>query len=99
MTGLLRVAIPSSFLAAHPMMPGWSELQSHPASTSSSKACPALGYSRSPSAWKRIAGRLIKERIAIAEALQARDAEAAELAVQRYVKRGKELVLKFGGPE
>jgi DNA-binding FadR family transcriptional regulator len=54
---------------------------------------------RSPSAWKRIAGRLTKERIAIAEALQARDAEAAELAVQRYVQRGKELVRKFGSPD
>jgi DNA-binding FadR family transcriptional regulator len=40
-----------------------------------------------------------KERVAIAEALQARDAEAAELAVQRYVQRGKELVRKFGSPE
>jgi GntR family transcriptional repressor for pyruvate dehydrogenase complex len=47
---------------------------------------------RSPAAWGKIAGQLIKERVAIAEALAARDESAARAAVRRYIKRGDELV-------
>ena len=50
---------------------------------------------RSPSAWRRIAGPLKAERIAIAAALQSRDRTAAEEAVRIYMKRAHDLVARF----
>jgi GntR family transcriptional repressor for pyruvate dehydrogenase complex len=50
---------------------------------------------RSPSAWRRIAGPLKAERIAIVQALQLRDREAAEEAVRIYMKRAHDLVRRF----
>lgn len=47
---------------------------------------------RSPSVWEKVAGHLVDERIALVEALEARDAAAAQSAVQRYTSRGNELV-------
>jgi DNA-binding FadR family transcriptional regulator len=47
-----------------------------------------------PSVWRKIAGRLIKERLAIADALVARDHAAAEASLRQYMKRGRELVAK-----
>jgi DNA-binding FadR family transcriptional regulator len=47
---------------------------------------------REPSVWQRIAGPLKAERIAIADALVARDLPTAEQAVRVYMKRGHELV-------
>jgi DNA-binding FadR family transcriptional regulator len=49
----------------------------------------------SPSVWRRIAGPLKTERIAIADALVARDLPAAERAVRVYMKRGDELVRRY----
>lgn len=51
--------------------------------------------SRSPAAWRRIGGHLMDERRAIVDALQMRDRDAAEAAVRRYMKRGRELVRKY----
>jgi DNA-binding FadR family transcriptional regulator len=45
-----------------------------------------------PVMWKKIAGNLIKERLAIVEALEARDREAGAVAVRTYNRRGQELV-------
>jgi DNA-binding FadR family transcriptional regulator len=53
---------------------------------------------RAPSAWRKIAGQLIEERVAIAEALQARDGSAADAAVRRYMRRGRDLVRKHATP-
>jgi GntR family transcriptional regulator, transcriptional repressor for pyruvate dehydrogenase complex len=50
---------------------------------------------RSPSAWRRIAGPLRAERIAIVAALESRDAAAAEGAVRIYMKRAHDLVHRF----
>lgn len=50
---------------------------------------------RSPSAWRRIAGPLKAERIAIVAALQSRDGAAAEGAVRIYMKRAHDLVRRF----
>ena len=50
---------------------------------------------RSPSAWRRIAGPLKAERVAIAAALQSRDGAAAEEAVRIYMKRAYDLVGRF----
>jgi DNA-binding FadR family transcriptional regulator len=47
---------------------------------------------REPSVWQRIAGPLKAERIAIADALAARDLPTAELAVRIYMRRGHDLV-------
>ena len=47
---------------------------------------------RSPSMWRRIAGELIAERMAIVDALEERDTAAAEAAVLAYMKRGRDLV-------
>jgi GntR family transcriptional regulator, transcriptional repressor for pyruvate dehydrogenase complex len=47
---------------------------------------------RSPSVWEDVAGHLVDERIALVEALEARDATAAQSAVLRYTTRGNELV-------
>jgi GntR family transcriptional regulator, transcriptional repressor for pyruvate dehydrogenase complex len=47
---------------------------------------------RSPSVWENVAGHLLDERIALVEALEARDAAAAQAAVLRYTTRGNELV-------
>ncbi len=49
---------------------------------------------RSPSVWEKVAGHLLNERIALVDALQARDAVAAQSAVLRYTTRGNELVRK-----
>jgi DNA-binding FadR family transcriptional regulator len=53
---------------------------------------------RAPSAWRKIAGQLIEERVAIADALQARDGTAADAAVRRYMQRGRDLVGKHATP-
>lgn len=53
---------------------------------------------RSPSAWRRIAGPLRAERIAIVQALQSRDRAAAEEAVRVYMMRAHDLVRRFAGP-
>lgn len=47
---------------------------------------------RAPSVWRRIAGPLRTERLAIADALLARDLPAADQAVLLYLKRGRNLV-------
>ncbi len=47
---------------------------------------------RSPSVWENVAGHLLDERIALVEALERRDADAAQSAVLRYMTRGNELV-------
>jgi GntR family transcriptional repressor for pyruvate dehydrogenase complex len=47
---------------------------------------------RSPSVWENVAGHLLDERIALVEALEKRDLEAAQAAVVRYTSRGNELV-------
>jgi DNA-binding FadR family transcriptional regulator len=47
---------------------------------------------RSPSMWEDVAGHLHDERIALVAALEARDADAAQAAVLRYMVRGNELV-------
>jgi DNA-binding FadR family transcriptional regulator len=49
---------------------------------------------RSPSVWENVAGHLLNERIELVEALEARDAAAAQSAVVRYTSRGNELVRK-----
>lgn len=49
---------------------------------------------RSPSVWENVAGHLLEERIALVEALEKRDATAAQAAVLRYTSRGNELVRK-----
>lgn len=50
---------------------------------------------RSPSAWRRIAGPLKAERIAIVAALQSRDGAAAGEAVRIYMKRAHDLVRRY----
>jgi DNA-binding FadR family transcriptional regulator len=50
---------------------------------------------RNPSVWGKIAGPLIKERVALAEALAVRDESAAQTALRRYIRRGNELVRKY----
>jgi DNA-binding FadR family transcriptional regulator len=50
---------------------------------------------RSPTVWRRVAGPLKAERVAIADALVARDLPAAEHAVRVYMKRGDELVRRY----
>jgi DNA-binding FadR family transcriptional regulator len=47
---------------------------------------------RVPSAWKRVAGPLVNERLTIADALAARDREQVHEAVRRYMHRGREMV-------
>lgn len=47
---------------------------------------------RSPSVWENVAGHLLDERIALVEALERRDADAAQSAVLRYMTRGNQLV-------
>ncbi|WP_185443735.1 FadR/GntR family transcriptional regulator [Kribbella qitaiheensis] len=49
---------------------------------------------RSPEVWRRIAAPLREERLAIVDALDAGDSEAAADAVRRYMKRGHDLVVK-----
>jgi DNA-binding FadR family transcriptional regulator len=53
---------------------------------------------RSPSAWQKIAGQLIEERVAIADALLARDPSAADVALRKYMQRGRDLVRKHAAP-
>jgi DNA-binding FadR family transcriptional regulator len=53
--------------------------------------------SRVPSAWKKIAGPLAAERLAIADALAGRDREQADEAVRVYMSRGRELVRRVAG--
>lgn len=50
---------------------------------------------RSPSAWRRIAGPLRADRVAIVDALLARDRTAADDAVLAYLKRGEDLVRRY----
>lgn len=50
---------------------------------------------RSPASWRRIAGPLRAERVAIVTALQARDGAAAEDAVRVYMKRAQRLVRRY----
>ncbi|MEC3976967.1 FadR/GntR family transcriptional regulator [Amycolatopsis sp. H20-H5] len=47
---------------------------------------------RSPSAWRRIAGPLKTERVALAAALQDRNPTQADAAIRTYLKRGRSLV-------
>lgn len=47
---------------------------------------------RSSGAWKRIAGALVAERLAIVDALDARDGDTARAAVLVYMQRGHTLV-------
>jgi GntR family transcriptional repressor for pyruvate dehydrogenase complex len=47
---------------------------------------------RSPSAWEKIAGHLLEERLAIVMALEARDKTRVRGAVETYMVRGNELV-------
>ncbi|MCU1479423.1 MAG: bacterial regulatory s, gntR family protein [Subtercola sp.] len=47
---------------------------------------------RRPEAWEQIAGHLVDERLAIVDALEKRDADAAQTAVAIYMRRGSELV-------
>ncbi|WP_432840449.1 FadR/GntR family transcriptional regulator [Dactylosporangium sp. CA-092794] len=49
---------------------------------------------RTPEAWRRIAGPLRDERVAIVEALAQRNGEATEKAIRRYMERGRELVTR-----
>jgi GntR family transcriptional regulator, transcriptional repressor for pyruvate dehydrogenase complex len=51
---------------------------------------------RSPKAWRRIAGQLVQSRIDVAAAMKARDDDAAQSAVRRYMQRAKDLVGKYG---
>jgi DNA-binding FadR family transcriptional regulator len=51
---------------------------------------------RSPNAWRRIAGQLVQSRIDVAAAMKARDDDAAQSAVRRYMQRAKDLVGKYG---
>jgi len=48
-----------------------------------------------PSMWRKIAGRLIDERIALADALAARDHDAAHAGLRQYMRRGHDLVAKY----
>lgn len=47
---------------------------------------------RSPSMWKRIAGHLIDERIAVVTALEARDEDAVRDAIGTYMQRSRQLI-------
>lgn len=47
---------------------------------------------RSPVVWQRIAGELVDERKAVADALRARDVKAAESTLLAYLQRGRDLV-------
>jgi DNA-binding FadR family transcriptional regulator len=49
---------------------------------------------RFPSVWEDVAGHLVDERLALVEALEARDAATAQSAVLRYLARGNDLVRK-----
>ncbi|NUO57448.1 MAG: FadR family transcriptional regulator [Hamadaea sp.] len=49
---------------------------------------------RSPEVWRRIAAPLREERLAIVDALDAGDADVANTAVRRYMKRGHDLVVR-----
>lgn len=49
----------------------------------------------SPEAWRRIAVPLRQERLAIVEALEDEDVEAADAAVRAYMRRGHELVTLY----
>jgi DNA-binding FadR family transcriptional regulator len=50
-----------------------------------------------PSAWTKIAGQLVKERIAVADALAARDNDTAREAIRQYMRRGDQLVRRHAG--
>jgi DNA-binding FadR family transcriptional regulator len=50
-----------------------------------------------PSVWKKIAGPLVRERLAIADALAARDRQQVDEAVRAYLRRGRELVRRNAG--
>jgi GntR family transcriptional repressor for pyruvate dehydrogenase complex len=52
---------------------------------------------RVPSVWKKIAGPLAKERLAIADALASRDRGLLDEAVRTYMGRGRELVARNAG--
>jgi DNA-binding FadR family transcriptional regulator len=53
----------------------------------------ARGVARdSPSVWKRVAGQLVEERLAVVRALEARDRAAATEAITVYLGRGRQLV-------
>jgi GntR family transcriptional repressor for pyruvate dehydrogenase complex len=47
---------------------------------------------REPELWQKVAGQLARERVAIAEALGRRDAEAGQAAVTAYISRLSHLV-------
>jgi DNA-binding GntR family transcriptional regulator len=53
---------------------------------------------RVPNVWKRVAKPLAEERLAIADALEARDRERVHEAVRTYMSRGRELVRKHAQP-
>ena len=52
---------------------------------------------RVPSVWKKVAAPLVNERLAIADALAARDREQVHKAVRTYMDRGRELVRRNAG--
>jgi DNA-binding FadR family transcriptional regulator len=53
--------------------------------------------SMEPVIWKRIAGNLIRERLAMVEALESRNRDAGVEAVRAYMGRGQELVRENAG--
>ncbi len=52
-----------------------------------------------PSVWRRIAGRLIEERVALADAIVGRDPVAAAECLRQYTRRGHELVARYAVAE
>ena len=52
---------------------------------------------RVPSVWKRVAGPLAEDRLAVADALAARDRDRVHETVRHYVRHGRELVDKHVG--